>query len=99
MGKTVTNDALAQMLAALDKKFDERHADNIKRLERIETQTILTNGRVSAHDTEISVIKALMTERQSVAAVQEQKPRTVLKIGGGTGLGVALTKLWEIVSK
>lgn len=53
----VTNDALASMIKGLEKTADERHGENVKRLERIETQTTRTNGRVDQHDIDLALLK------------------------------------------
>ena len=46
-----------QILSALCQEMKDFKNESFARLDRIEQQTIKTNGRVNSHDTEIIVIK------------------------------------------
>lgn len=46
MSESVTNATLAYMLRSQEKTGDERHTDNVKRLDQIHTEVKATNGRL-----------------------------------------------------
>ena len=48
---------VAELLSAVKQELKDFKEESLKRLERIECQTIRTNGRVSNHDTIIEVMK------------------------------------------
>lgn len=87
--KSVTNGEIAALLQGHMKLMDERHGDNKKLLEAILSEQKTTNGRVTRLEERVDNLRS----------ADSKPPRTVMKITGGTGLGVLLTKLLEWVQK
>ena len=50
-------DKMAEILGALKQELIDFKSETFKRLDRIEKQTMKTNGRVNLHDTDISLLQ------------------------------------------
>lgn len=89
-GRT-TNGELAAMLQSLAEKSDERHEQNLKRLDELIGQAKITNGRIGEAEKDIIRISG------RVDALEDKptggKGQTIrLMIGSGGAVG-----LWELV--
>ena len=91
MGRPATNGEIVALLQGHIKLTDERHGEALKRLDEIVKQTRETNGRVTVLEQDVAVLRA--------AREDNKPPRTALKISGGTGLGIVLTKALEWLQK
>lgn len=97
---------LRLMADDLKESFRER-CDHVEerlgdRIDGVNTRLDKLNSKTDKNITDIARIQQDLATVQAARTAEEPKPRRAgltLTLTGGTGLGVVLTKLWEIVTK